>query len=146
MKINFAYWLHLYKDKPLPKMKQHTKAIVAHHFNLHTWCGPWCKWLPEHDVVPVQSAADKKKYRCVKKNKEMYDLCNKKLEPYLKDDKLEQCCHGYNTQNNKGIHNAINFTAPNNIDYSCTNSLKGQISIPCGIQSEGLDKFFYHIN
>ena len=109
LKINFAYWLHLYKDESLPEMKRRAKAIVAHHFNLHTWCGTWCKWSPEHDKVPIQSPNNRKKYRCVSKHKEMFDLCNSKLEPYLQDDKLIQCRHKYSTQNNEAIHKITKF-------------------------------------
>lgn len=80
LKFNFLCWLHLYyKDEPLPEMEQHAKAIAAHHFNLHTWCGTWCKQSLDYNKVPIQYPSDKKNYRCGRKNKEMFDLCNKHL-------------------------------------------------------------------
>lgn len=118
LKINFAYWLVLYKDVPLDEMMQQAKAIVAHYFNIHTWCSTWCYWLMEHGCVPRQDPKDKKKYCCIHQNKEMYELLMEKLEGYITEDKLKQSQYPYSTQPNKASHNAINQSAPKSIDYS----------------------------
>ena len=79
-------------------MIEHAQAVVDHHFNNHTHCGVWCKWSPQHEVIPAQTPAEKKTYCCKVRHKEMYDLVKQNMEPYFTKEMLEMCRHNESTQ------------------------------------------------
>ena len=72
----------------------------------------------------------------------MYDLCKSNMAPYLTEEALEMCRHGYNTQRNEAMNQATNKRSPKSIDYSRTNSLHGRLSLTAGCVTLGNETFF----
>ena len=75
----------------------------------------------------------------------MFKLVKEKLEPYMINEKLQQCKHEYNTQCNEAVHSAINTVAPKKTDFSRTNSLGGRVAIVVETHTHGSVKFYVDI-
>ena len=61
IKINFAYFLRVYKELTIKQMIQHSQAVVDHQFNIPTNCEEWCKWSKKHAIIPVQTTEERKR-------------------------------------------------------------------------------------
>ena len=44
-------------------------------------------------------------YRCKTVDKEMYETLKNEIEKYVTDEKLQECCHEYDTNVNESIYN-----------------------------------------
>ena len=127
LQVNMGYYIKCYRHLPLNKFVKKAGNVVDHHFNLHDNCDEWCPYSRKRSAEDREEMTEEraKKYRCVEINKDMYDLCNDLLSPYLQPEALKDINHLFDTQLNEALNELIATFALKNKVYCFTSSLKG---------------------
>jgi hypothetical protein len=98
---NFSYMI-----RPLPRIAESeydsvSKAILNHHFNDHTYCGPWC---PSKRGLALQGF-----YRSKTKDAVLYNRLEPIVAKYITVDRLKELTHGMDTQVNESLNNTFSL-------------------------------------
>jgi hypothetical protein len=137
---NFAYMV-----RQLPKMQEEEyetagKAVLAHHFDNHEFCGPWCR----RKVLLARGQEDKKKrfYRSMDKDGLLHSKLQEIVARFITVDRLKEVAHGMDTQVNESFNNTFSWVAPKNKVYCGSSSLHNRLSLAIGINSLGMKLYF----
>jgi hypothetical protein len=136
---NFAYMTRQLKDKPTEEWTVAGKAVLDHHFDIHTGCGDFCKRKKE---LAEGLTKDTKVYRSKERDKDLYDLLVPILDEFITIERLEEIAHGWHTNVNESFNNSSSYIAPKNRVFSGSQSLRARLSIALGIKLDGFDLFF----
>jgi len=136
---NFAYMTRQLKDRPKEEWSDAGQAVVDHHFDMHDKCGDFCKRKKE---IAAGINNERKIYRTMERDKDLYDLMSGILSEYITPDKLEEIGHGYHTNVNESFNNLVAWIAPKNKVYSGSISLLARLSVAIGQKLAGYEVFF----
>ena len=139
---NFACMSRQLQSLPKSQWTGAARAALEHHFDNHAFCGDFCKRKKEL-ASGIQN--NKKIYRCMEKDKDLYCELKEVLERFISMEKLEEIGHGHHTNVNESFHNQAAWVAPKNKVYSGSVSLRARLSIALGIKIVGYDKFFQKV-
>ena len=143
LQVNIGYFIKCYRHLPLSEFAAKASNVIDHHFNRHDNCGAWCPYSMERteDEREVMTADKAKKYRCVEKDSDMYELVKTKMGPYLQLDALKDINHLFDTQLNEAMNKLISKYAPKNRVFCGTSSLQGRVYFALGVHSVKLPNF-----
>lgn len=139
---NFAYMTRQLKDRPKEEWPGAGQAVVDHHFDMHNKCGDFCKRKKE---LAAGVNDEKKVYRTMERDKDLYELMSGILAEYITPAKLEEIGHGYHTNVNESFNNLVAWIAPKNKVYSGSISLLARISVALGQKLAGYEVFFRRV-
>jgi hypothetical protein len=139
---SFGYMIRGLKRKPKEEWNDAAKAVVEHHFDDHTYCGPWC---PRKNMTQQQLQQSARYYRCKTKNEELYKALLKIVGRFITPERLEEIGHGLDTQINESFNNTASWFAPKNKVYCGSQSLKNRLGMAIGISSIGLHPYFIRL-
>lgn len=120
------------KNRKLPfdEFKQRAHCIYLHHFGDHSCCHiDWCKHLQSTRNDGIEQAILTDAYIRSFRHKNnaldevVFKLVEKAYAPYLTDEHLYQCYHGYDTNKNESLNRKCSATAPKDRYFSGTMSL-----------------------
>jgi hypothetical protein len=127
------------KNRPKEEWTSAGKAVLEHHFDVHTDCGDFCKRKKE---LAEGIKKDTKVYRSKERDKDLYDLLVPILAEFITIERLEEIGHGWHTNVNESFNNSSSYIAPKNRVFAGSNLLRARLSIALGIKLDGFDKFF----
>jgi hypothetical protein len=140
---NFAYMIRQLPRLPESEYENTGKAVLGHHFDDHTHCGPWCR----RKILLARGLAgdnDNKKrfYRSMEKDANLYKVLNSIVSRFVTVDRLKEVAHGMDTQANESLNNTFSWLAPKNKVYCGSQSLQNRLSIGLGINMLGTQQYF----
>jgi hypothetical protein len=136
---NFGYMARTLKNRPESEFIDAAKAVLDHHFDIHTYCGSWC---PRKHKTPQQRLASKKYYRCIEKDAKLYAVLSEKLTRWITLDKLKDMAHDLDTNMNEAFNQICTWFAPKNKVFAGSGSLHNRIAFAVGINSLGVSPFY----
>lgn len=101
---------------------------------------PDLSFLDPDDAIAKHKLIGKlkdKKYRCMVKDKVLFNQMMESLNDYIQPAKLKMLWHKYNTTVNKGLNYSVAMFAPKNFNFSGSMSLSTRVSLAVGIHLEG---------
>jgi hypothetical protein len=140
---NFAYMV-----RQLPRLQESQyenagKAVLAHHFDDHEFCGPWCRrktFLARRGAQDVDN--NKRFYRSMEKDAVLHSKLQEIVARFITVDRLKEVAHGMDTQANESLNNTFSWLAPKNKVYCGSQSLHNRLSIAVGINMLGTKEYF----
>ena len=126
---------------------QNIMAPIDHLFDDHKYCdSTWChkKAQEEKKINWNDGKSDRNRmgyYRCKVKDKELYEKLCVLYQPYITEERIEQCRHEFETQVNEGMNTCVAKYAPKGRHYSKSISLEARVKVAAGIYNAGYHFF-----
>lgn len=136
---NFGYMVRSLRTLPEDKHADAAKAVIDHHFDHHTYCGPWCQ---RKGMTAEQRKNSQRYYRNKKKDAVLYEKLSELLGRFLTPQALRDVSHGMDTNVNESFNNTVSWFAPKNKVYCSSGSLLNRVALAIGINSVGFEVFF----
>jgi hypothetical protein len=131
---NFSYMIRQLPTMHESQYEAAGKAVLEHHFDNHSYCGPWCprKRNGNHQGF----------YRSKSKDSALYEKLKDIVARFVTVDRLKEVAHGMDTQVNESFNNTFSWLAPKNKIYCGSQSLKNRLCIGIGINGLGMEEYF----
>jgi hypothetical protein len=139
---NFAYMARTLKDRPQCEFVDAATAVLDHHFDIHEYCGEWCK---RKHLSEAARQASPKYYRCIERDGKLYSVLKGKIERFITIDKLQEMAHGLDTNMNEAFNGICTWFAPKNKVYAGSGSLQNRLAFAVGVNSLGFMAFYKRI-
>jgi hypothetical protein len=117
-------------------------AVLEHHFNNHEFCADWC---PSREGVATEAEISKLglRFRCKVRNKDMYAFMKGNHEQFMKDDKLRQLFHEYDTQKVEGFNKLLTKFLPKDKTYCRT--IENDARVHLAVGPVGYQQFYKRV-
>jgi len=136
---NFAYMVLTLYGTSDEKMLTVSKAVIEHHFDCHTYCGPWCKRQQQSDE---EKEAKKKCCRSKEKDASLHKELQRRIERFIAIESLHEVAHECNTLCNESFNNVTAWLAPKNKACGSPESLKTRVAVAIGVTSLGTQEHY----
>jgi hypothetical protein len=139
LQLYFIYFVRQLRDLPEDEWTTKARAVLEHHFDVHEFCGDWCKRKAE---TAAEKETSNKAYRCKTKHEQLYNKLFAALEPFITLDRLRELSHGSDTNVNESLNQTISWFAPKNKTYCGSDSLRNRVGMALSIHLVGYDAFY----
>jgi len=131
---NFAHMVRTLHGKSDEEMLTASEAVIEHHFDCHTCCGPWCKRRQQSDE---EKEAKKKCCRSKEKDASLHKELQRRIERFVAIESLHEVAHECDTLCNESFNNVTAWLAPKNKACGSSESLKTRVAVAVGVTSLG---------
>ena len=128
LKQNFGHYLFGWRLFSFTDFMKYVIVVLDHHFNIHTYCGDWCKY---RDVPNTEEEKRERKARFRDKEQygSMYEVVADILNNMCTYPRMKMCYHIFSCQRNEMLNRKVSANCPKDKHFSSTTSLKNRIDL-----------------
>jgi hypothetical protein len=142
MKRRLSWTLRLHSGGTYKEFETAVEAVLEHYFNNHEFCGDWCK---AREGTEEQLKKTELCFRCKRRDKELHIFLQKHHREFMKEEKLCQLYHQYDTNNVERFNKFLTKFLPKDRTYCQTIENKARSMLAVGLQSIGYRKLYSRV-